>query len=151
MPRSKEEIREYNRQWATKWRENNREKYNAYQTTWREKNVDKLKARHRKKLKERQLDGSLRWYVRGMPPHQFEAMWQQQEGRCAICGIELIRHSRQENSVCIDHNHACCLSGRSCGRCNRGLLCKLCNSGIGMFRDSPLLLQNAIEYLRSFL
>lgn len=66
-----------------------------------------------------------------------------QNGGCAICGtIE-----PGANTFSIDHDHNCCPGIKSCGLCIRGLLCRLCNTGLGMFRDNPKNLGNAVEYL----
>jgi hypothetical protein len=54
-----------------------------------------------------------------------------QNGTCAICG--------GGGRLCMDHSH---YTGEP-----RGLLCVKCNSGIGMFNDSPTLLINALRYL----
>ena len=50
--------------------------------------------------------------------------------QCEICG-DLAR--------CADHNHETSQA--------RGPLCYNCNVGLGMFADSPLLLEQAIRYL----
>ena len=55
---------------------------------------------------------------------------------CQICGVEL---GRGKNQFAIDHCHE---TGQV-----RGVLCGLCNKGLGMFRDDPSLLQSAIVYL----
>lgn len=60
---------------------------------------------------------------------------------CSICG--------EAEGICIDHDHSCCASGKSCGDCVRGGLCKSCNTGLGYFRDSAERLQSAISYLSS--
>lgn len=55
-----------------------------------------------------------------------------QGGVCAICkGEPTDKH--------FDHNHETGMV--------RGILCETCNCGIGYFRDSPDLMQNAIAYL----
>jgi hypothetical protein len=54
---------------------------------------------------------------------------------CAICKVELT-----SNKVHIDHCH-------STGKV-RGLLCELCNKGLGQFKDNITNLENAINYLK---
>ena len=58
-----------------------------------------------------------------------------QGGRCAIC--QTIQPERGRWYV--DHCHA---TGRI-----RGILCRVCNTGLGAFRDDPSVMQNAITYL----
>jgi hypothetical protein len=57
-----------------------------------------------------------------------------QKNVCAICHLPC-KHGR----LCIDHDH----------RTNvvRGLLCRRCNSVIGLAEDNQTILQNAITYL----
>lgn len=50
---------------------------------------------------------------------------------CMIC--------KSTKRLCIDHCHS---SGKI-----RGILCSKCNTGLGMFRDSPEFLTKAAEYL----
>ena len=76
------------------------------------------------------------WQYRyGMSPEQYYEMYQQQEGKCAICGKDL----GDGEYLCIDHESE---TGEV-----RGLLCKSCNSGLGFFKDNPTNLKKAIEYL----
>jgi hypothetical protein len=69
----------------------------------------------------------------GITVEQYQKMYVQQNGRCAICDRE------DSNTLHIDHNHK---TGKV-----RGLLCGACNRGIGMFGDNKDLLMNAMEYL----
>jgi hypothetical protein len=57
-------------------------------------------------------------------------------GKCQICGVLLSKN----NPPHIDHNHK---NGEV-----RGVLCRCCNSGLGLFRDDPKILQKATEYLQ---
>lgn len=66
-----------------------------------------------------------------------------QGGLCAACFSEI-----EMLSACIDHDHSCCPSEKSCGKCIRGLLCGKCNSGLGFFDDNPQKLIDAAEYLK---
>ena len=74
---------------------------------------------------------------RGITPEELVDRYERQEECCAICKteIELIDSA-------IDHNHE---TGEF-----RGVLCKQCNRALGMFRDSPEILQSAIDYLKMF-
>lgn len=56
-----------------------------------------------------------------------------QEGCCAVCGAG--------GKLVVDHSH---VTGAV-----RGLLCSACNTGLGLFKDSPVRLRNAIEYLKN--
>ena len=67
---------------------------------------------------------------------EFRARITAQDGRCAICA-EVMR----VDEVCVDHDHQTLRI--------RGLLCRTCNSGIGMLKDSPELVRKALRYLES--
>lgn len=67
----------------------------------------------------------------------YNNMLAEQNGVCAICK----KPEEEVGKLFVDHCHN---SGDV-----RGLLCKNCNSGIGMFKDSTTLLSNAIEYLNN--
>mgnify|MGYP001612685598 FL=1 len=62
-----------------------------------------------------------------------QALAIQQDNKCLICG--------HETRLVIDHNHTT--------KQVRGLLCSLCNWGLGNFRDNPTILQKAIDYLNA--
>lgn len=61
---------------------------------------------------------------------------QNQNGECAICGNNL------EKKFAVDHCHKTGIV--------RGFLCSLCNSGIGLLRDSADICEKAAIYLRKF-
>lgn len=66
-----------------------------------------------------------------------------QNGKCAICGIV----ETEENFLHVDHDHQCCPSNTSCGRCIRGLLCSKCNRALGMINDDLEIAQLLSEYV----
>lgn len=73
----------------------------------------------------------------GLERGEFERLFAEQDGKCAIC--RLVFASR--NDVCVDHCH---VTDRV-----RGLLCSNCNAALGMFNDDPALLARAIDYLKA--
>ena len=69
---------------------------------------------------------------------------EEQNHKCAICfnPIELSLDNKKSNYATranVDHDHS---SNKV-----RGLLCTLCNMGLGKFKDNKTYLKNAIEYL----
>lgn len=68
-----------------------------------------------------------------------------QNGRCKICGALEPGSNRKYFSIDHDHNH--CPGQFGCSECVRGLLCTLCNVGLGAFSDDINKLEAAIGYL----
>ena len=67
----------------------------------------------------------------------YNQMYAEQDGKCKICGD--YRELGGHGGLLVDHCH---ITNEV-----RGLLCKKCNSGLGMFNDDKELLQRAIEYI----
>jgi hypothetical protein len=75
----------------------------------------------------------------GISSEQYNQMMVQQDSKCAICGI----HSDQQSKkFCVDHSHA---TGKI-----RSLLCHHCNAGLGMFKESEVVIINAAKYLEKW-
>lgn len=87
-------------------------------------------------------------YRHGILPEQYDALLTSQGGCCAICQRD--EPGGRSGRWHIDHDHICCSGKKSCGRCIRGLLCASCNMALGLFRDNPGLLVNAVAYLGRF-
>lgn len=66
----------------------------------------------------------------------FARMWEQQGGKCYLCGIYLVPWAAY-----IEHDHRCCPPGKTCPDCRRGLACDYCNLLIGLADDDPELLR----------
>lgn len=69
----------------------------------------------------------------GITLDEFNQLLNQQNHKCVICNDDIT------TSAVIDHNHTT--------KEVRGLLCPLCNSGIGKLKDSPDVLLSAYNYL----
>jgi hypothetical protein len=79
----------------------------------------------------------------GLTMAQLEAMFEQQEGKCAICQDQLVmfKNRGEEGLVAhVDHDH---ITGQT-----RSLLCFRCNAGIGHFEDNIERMEEAISYLK---
>lgn len=73
----------------------------------------------------------------GITKQEYESMFSNQNGLCAICGKTYQRNGKEY--LLIDHCHT---TGKV-----RGLLCHKCNVGIGLLTHEPELLRKAIHYL----
>lgn len=128
---------EKHRERERKWREQNPEAAKARQSKWRQNNIEKHKANSRtwyenNPEKHRVFSQGMRW----PPGVTFEALCNEQNNKCAICGEQLYAGT---GNHAVDHCH---ITG-----CVRGLLCINCNSGVGKLHDDVRLLARAIAYL----
>lgn len=69
----------------------------------------------------------------GVTAEEFDRMLREQRGVCAICNLPSAK------TLHVDHCHT---TGAV-----RGLLCDLCNRGLGYFHDDPHRLRVAADYL----
>lgn len=81
----------------------------------------------------------------GLSSGRYAQIMRDQDGLCPVCGEPL-----DDSSLFIDHDHACCPTRKSCGRCVRGLLHAQCNTLLGMAGDSPIRLRAAAVYLEDW-
>lgn len=100
--------------------EKNKEKFREYSLIYRETHRRDIIASRCKKY--------------GITLEQIDFLTNKQQGVCAICG-------KKSKTLCIDHCHRTSVV--------RGLLCHHCNRALGFFKDSPTILQSAINYLNS--
>lgn len=79
----------------------------------------------------------VRKYKLNLYKDDYREMYEAQQGLCLICGTA----QPPPEPLNIDHDHETGVV--------RGLLCHLCNVGLGAFRDRPDLLESAANYLRA--
>lgn len=106
-----------------------KEKADYYKKRWQSKEYKKSARKSRLKRKF------------GMTLADYDGMLEKQKGVCAICGKKETKHDRYGSikNLQVDHDH---ISGKV-----RGLLCFMCNAGVGLFDDNAENLQAAIYYL----
>jgi hypothetical protein len=132
-----------------RWKEANKVHVSAYQKKWREANKDEIKVYQSEYHAEYQKRPDVLENIRyrglqkyGLSSEGFNEMWTSQNGKCAICCVDMLPRGRKKQSACVDHDH---LTSEV-----RGLLCRECNSGIGYLKDDPKILSAAIKYLATF-
>lgn len=140
----REANREKNNAKNAAWRKANPEKVREFQRAYKKKNAAKIaeqKREWRKKNPEKYRAANQRWQInRRMKRCDFDAMMEEQDGKCAICGTDKAYSGGGDNRrLAIDHCHT---SGKV-----RGLLCGNCNRMLGLAKDSTETLKNAIKYL----
>jgi len=97
--------------------------------------LEQRRARHRANPHKNRIT---KWREQGInvTHEEYESMLVQQAYCCAICGTHA---SELKQALHVDHDHK---TGRI-----RGLLCRHCNSGIGLLKDEPLIVESALKYL----
>ena len=108
----------YNKEWY----QINKVRINAKNKRWADNNKDKVRANARRY--------QLKQY--GLTTEQYDTMYEGIEGCCEICGDF-------KETLHVDHDHD---TGDV-----RGLLCGLCNRGIGLLRDDIKIMKAGITYL----
>ena len=109
-----------------RWDRANPDKRKANNTRWASNNLDKYRTIRR---------GVELKYRYGITLSDYDALLESQGGVCAICGGA----ERSGRPLYVDHCHA---TGKV-----RGLLCNLCNKGLGHFRDKVSTVLLAASYL----
>lgn len=111
----------------------NREEVRAYRKRWYEKNKTVILDRNRFKKYQ-------------MTDIEYVDMLFRQNHVCAICE----QPCGTKRKLSVDHDHSCCSTTPTCGKCTRGLLCQACNTSLGGFRDSRSIVQKADQYLGKY-
>lgn len=116
---------------------NSKSERNAYMRLWNSKNREHVRKTKNAFYESESYFCSLRYSLNkfGITLDQFHSKFENQDFCCAICGEVMDRPH-------IDHNHT---TGKV-----RGLLCRLCNLGIGALGDTPERCLSAAKYIKSF-
>ena len=147
----KEEIK----QWGKKYRLENKDKIKQLHKKHYDENLSKRLEYLKKTIGKRRLRAR-KYRIKkdyGITWERYVEMYEEQLGRCAICGVykkhskdtierKTVDHRNQLDVLHIDHCHNT--------KKVRGLLCTHCNKAIGIFKEDVRILENAINYLKYF-
>lgn len=130
-------------EYARKYNMSNKEDVDRKKREWNVAHKDEINERRRNLRKENWslvIEREQRQYLRrkyGITLEQYNVMLEKQDGVCAICGgITEGKH------LAVDHDH---VTGQL-----RGLLCDMCNRGIGLLGDSIDRVGAALDYLKMY-
>jgi len=135
-PRCKACVKEENAEFEKTYRPKRQDKSQA----WYESNKDAVKEGREKigwrwKYKpENKRNHNLKARY-GISAKEYDALLARQNGKCAICGLEMDEGKR----LAVDHDHE---TGKV-----RGILHVRCNSAIALFKASPEICRKEAEYL----
>lgn len=151
----RERYKEYTKQYNKKYRLENKEKIKQLHKKYYDENLSK-RLEYLKKNKVRNRLRARKYRVRkdyGITWERYVEMYEEQWGRCAICGVYK-KHSKDtiEKQTVAHKNNLDVLHIDHCHNTNkvRGLLCTHCNKALGIFKEDVNILENAINYLKYF-
>jgi len=123
------ECKSCNAEDARRRRENPDERHRQVLASrdWKLRNPEKVSAQCRRRMY-------------GISDETFKDMFRDQQGKCPICGI-LLAKTCKANTPFVDHDHTT--------KKVRGILCRSCNFGLGLFKDDLANLIKAAEYIRT--
>jgi len=126
----------------------NREDQRAWQSKWRKKNAKRLQQKERDAYAEnpRPSQSATMKYKYGITYDDYDLLLEKQNGGCGICGSKT---PGGRGRFHIDHDHTCCPTEKTCGKCVRGLLCYTCNVKLYVIENGWA--KKAIEYLEKWL
>ncbi len=125
--KKKDGLQNWCRECFAQYRKDNREHERARLQAYREANREKFREYDRKNHRAK----TLKKY--GLTEPEYEALVLGQDSRCAICG------KVPNDRLVVDHNHE---TGQV-----RGLLCRSCNSALGLLGESEDVLLAAYNYV----
>ncbi len=125
-------CRECNNTTSRAFHHANQETEVARNKAWRDLNRDILKD-YREDRKERYPDhvanNRIFWKSGGLTLEGYHEWLAAQGDVCGVCGT-MDPGGRSGEWFQIDHDHDCCKTQNSCGKCFRGILCNRCNTWV---------------------
>jgi Recombination endonuclease VII len=147
---STEERRRRQKEWSKRWRDTHKEQVlssvRAYQQT--EEGRAATRAADRKRYsKERGREARFKYQLREdyrITVDDYDRLFEQQQGRCGVCARAF---QARRPWLCADGAFKPCLDHRHDPHLVRGLLCRGCNTAMGIIeRDGGAYLQKLLGY-----
>jgi hypothetical protein len=107
---------------------------------WAQDNPEKARAQAQKRQELGLNRAQIRFRKYGIGATEYAALLASQGEACAICK-RTASGRKDSTELCVDHCHT--------SNDIRGLLCHSCNRALGLFQDSPEILEEAAAYLRT--
>ena len=144
--KSKEKKRAHNKQYHAK----NKDQIAKRHKQWQDDNPEKTAAQNKKWAAKNPAYYKQRNTV-GKFGITLEDALAKQDNKCLIC-LKSEPTSKTGNLLrwAMDHDHACCPSGKGCPECFRGVLCSSCNRVLGYAYDDPGILRRGADYLEAW-
>ena len=116
------------------WKNNNRDKALAHSRACKNRRKQRNPIEWQRRQREQNLS-----FKYGLSIEKLERIVTEQDGCCAICGIQ--QGGTKYKRLCVDHCHS--------SKRIRGLLCHNCNHLLGHAKDNSEILYNAAKYLEN--
>ena len=125
----------------------NKEDAYAWHKKWRDENSESINQKNKEKYSDNPLPrmSATMKYKYGITYEDYLRMLEEQGGVCAICGTD---KPGGRGKFHIDHDHSCCPTEKTCGKCVRGLLCARCNTKLGVIES--LWIMKGLAYLQKW-
>ena len=145
-------CKECDRARSRKWQLEHSERHKARMCAYYKENAEALREYQRKRraswTPEHRRDDAFKRrlkYRYGISRERYQQILDLQSGKCAVC-----KRTQNGRRLAVDHDHSCCPTRKSCGKCLRGLLCERCNMLIGVFEKNKDLMAYCVAYLEKW-
>ena len=134
------EYREKNKEAIKEYREKNKEQIAAQQKEYYEKNKEQIAAQRKEYNEKNKEQKAAYWREKkyGLSSEDYKNMLDEQNDKCKICLTSFTILDTKH--IHVDHCHTT--------NKIRGILCGMCNLGLGHFKDDIQKLTKAINYLQ---
>lgn len=133
--KNSEKKKAYYREYRKEYREKNPEYTREYYLSHREQMQENMKRYAASEKGQRTIRSNHLKAKYGITIEMYDKMRNDQDGKCAICA-----DNHPGYTLMVDHNHTT--------NAVRGLLCRWCNTALGMLKEKAASMEAAILYIK---